>query len=287
MTPPTSAPAATALHCWVCGNDVERFLNYGIPARPGKCPHCGAKPRYRAVIWCLRRLLTPRFDDCARVLEVGASAISAKFYPRPENLGEASYTVIDTRQLLHHELLRRPHQFVHGDITNNNLPDDHYDLVLCNNTLPYVPDYRLALGEIRRVLKATGIAMLNTHWQAGPTLTAVEHRRRNPDLTAAYYAENGDQWVFGEDFLKQVRKAGFEFRAWEPYRRLAESCLVRNGLKRDTVLVLGWKTPGVEKTLCTALERLADPTLKSVAEPSAGSHSSSRNGALFPAVTHL
>jgi len=287
MTPFKATPAATKLHCWVCGKNVERFLYYGIPERLGKCPHCGAKPRYRAVIWCLRRLLTPCLDDRARVLEVGASALSARYYPRPENLGGASYTVIDTRQMLHHELLSSPHRFLHGDITNNNLPSNHYDLVLCNNTLPYVFDYWRALREIRRVLKPTGIAMLNTHWQAGPTLTAVEHRRRHPQLKAAYYAENGDQWAFGEDFLQRVREAGFERQAWKPYHCLNEAYLVRNGLKRETVLVLAWKTRAAEKTLRDAVENLAHPAPKTSGDHSANSRLSNRDSVPLSPIAHL
>ena len=58
--------------CWVCGNPVAEFLPYGIPPRPGRCPHCGAKPRNRAVLWYLREIIRPALGPGAELTYSGS-----------------------------------------------------------------------------------------------------------------------------------------------------------------------------------------------------------------------
>jgi SAM-dependent methyltransferase len=195
----------------------------------------------------LKRFAAPHLTNAAKVLEIGASALSIRYYPHADTLGGARYTVIDTRAMRHHKLLRSPHRFLRRDITHSDLPDDCYDLVLCNNTLPYIREDRRALEEIRRILKPAGLAMLNTHWQQGRTLTACEHQRRHPGLARDFYAENGDQWVYGDDFQLRIREAGFELRTFAPFAGQDNAYLARNGLKADAMLVIGWKQRATTK----------------------------------------
>ena len=132
-----------------------------------RCPHCGAKPRNRALVWLLETHLVPRLGPRAEVLEVGASAIAARHHPRIVAAGGARYTAIDVRRLKFHRTIPAPHRFVEMDISRAAFADASFDLILCNNTLPYVRDYRAALADIRRCLKPQGLAMIDTHREHG------------------------------------------------------------------------------------------------------------------------
>ena len=63
--------------CWVCSKRVARFESYGVPPRTGRCPHCGAKPRSRALHRLVRDRIGPRLRTGDRVLEIGPSHFSA------------------------------------------------------------------------------------------------------------------------------------------------------------------------------------------------------------------
>ncbi|MEM0947733.1 MAG: methyltransferase domain-containing protein [Pseudomonadota bacterium] len=70
-------------------------------------------------------------------------------------------------------------EILQGDATNLSLEDATFDRVVAINTMEYIPDTRLVLGEIHRVLKPGGrfvnISVLWDHWQfhgADPELTA-------------------------------------------------------------------------------------------------------------------
>ena len=228
------------MFCWVCDNPVDHFLSYGLPQRPGRCPHCGAKPRYRAVIWYLREVFAPMLQAGSEVLEVGASGLSIRYYPKPRTLGRARYTALDTRRLQHHRLLHPPHRYLQGDISHCELPNGCCDLVLCNNTLPYIHNDREALAEIRRLLKPTGVAMLNTHTSPGPSMRVDEYRRLHPQMTDAWFAENGDQWVYGPDLLERIESAGLTVRLERLFNDRDTGFLQFNGLKADNEILLAF-----------------------------------------------
>lgn len=231
------------MFCWICASEVEAFGVYGIPPRTGRCPVCGAKPRYRALAWFLDEVARPRLDAGSQVLEVGPSRLSTTRLVRRETFGGGRYIAIDTRRLPHHGTLPAPHRFVQMDVTDLRFPDEHFDLILCNNILPYVRDDAAALRELRRCLKVDGVAMVNTHTHAGATRTASQLRAAYPDLGDDYFAENGDQWAYGEDFPERVRAAGLTLRVETLFADRDPGFVARNGLKARTEIMLAARAP--------------------------------------------
>ncbi len=61
--------------------------------------------------------------------------------------------MIDVRVFRFHQRLPLPHGFVQMDVASMGFRARSIDLILCNNTLPYVLRDQHALGEIRRQSK--------------------------------------------------------------------------------------------------------------------------------------
>lgn len=228
------------MFCWICANKVAEFLPYGVPLRRGRCPHCGAKPRGRLLGWLLKDVVCPRLPSTARLLEAGASKFAVERLLRPEILNGHRCTVIDLRRLRHHNQLTTPHTFVQMDLTRMGFGANSFDLILCNNTLPYVSDDHRALCEIRRCLKPDGLAVINTHREPGPTLSVSEHRRLNPQLVDDYYAVNGDQRVYGDDFFDRVTESGLGYTVARAFGTRSEEFIAGNGLKRYNELIFAY-----------------------------------------------
>ena len=226
----------------MCGNSVAEFLPYGLPPRSGRCPHCGAKPRNRAVLWYLREIVCPKLDPRAEVLEVGASRVAAQYHPREFVIGAPRYTAIDVRTLEFHRGLPAPHRFLPMDVTRMGFPADSYDLIICNHALPYIRDDRGALAEMYRCLKPDGMAMLDTPLLEGVTRSVADYRSQHPELDDAYFAENGDQWVYGEDFVDRVTQTGFLVRIDTLFRGRSTEFKRRYGLKDHQQLIVAFKT---------------------------------------------
>jgi SAM-dependent methyltransferase len=233
------------MYCWICERRVEAFEPYGIPRKTGRCPHCGAKPRYRAIAWFLEHAVAPRLGSTSRVLEVGPSVTSVRSYP--QRLGGARYTAVDVRTLPHYLQLAAPHDFQPMDVTAMDFEDAGFDVILCNNTLPYIREDRRALAEIRRCLKRHGMAMLNTHVEPGATSDVASYRRLHPELDDAYFAENGDAWVYGEDFYRRIEEAALRWRHVGLFQDRDADFLTENGLKRHNELLLAFRSPQGER----------------------------------------
>ena len=174
------------------------------------------------------------------MLEIGPSRVMTEHLVPSGQLAPARYVAVDTRRLAHHRALRSPHAFACMDACRLAFPADTFRLLLCLNVLPYVHDYRAAIDEMHRVLAPGGLAVLMVE-RAGrrQTRAAAEMAREEPaTYTPQFLAVNGDQWCFGEDFLRELASAGWQVRVEHPNRRLPITTLHRHGLNRDTELIL-------------------------------------------------
>ena len=227
--PDSAGPAEAA--CWVCSRPVARFEPYGVPPRTGRCPHCGAKPRSRALHRLVRDRIGPRLAAEDWVLEIGPSRFSADHVIGTDLFALARCVAVDVRRLRHHRRLGASGRFVAAHAAMLGFADASFDFILCNNTLPYVREDRRALGEIARCLKQDGLAMIDTHRGAGATRTADAFRREHPGLGEDWFAANGDAWVYGEDFLDRVRDAGLDPVEIELFPDASARFFAANGLK--------------------------------------------------------
>ena len=228
---PTGLPEPPEATCSICSQPVARFEPYGVPPRIGRCPHCSAKPRSRALHRLVGERIGPRLRSGDRVLEIGPSRFSADHIIGSGLFAPARCVAVDVRQRRHHRRLGERGRFVAANASMLAFADASFDFILCNNTLPYVREDRRALTEIARCLGKDGLAMIDTHRGPGPTRTADTHRREHPELGEEWFAANGDAWVYGEDFLDRVREAGLEPVEMELFPGAPAGFYTANGLK--------------------------------------------------------
>ena len=191
-------------HCRLCGQAVSQWQEYGIPARKGRCPHCGSKARHREVDWLLSALL-PLFPQ-ARILEVGPSRCHIKAFVNPARLQERSYLAIDLVEQPQFRWIKPPYHFQFADMTRLPFADNSFDLVLCNQILQDVPDDQKAVSELFRVCNPQGLLMLNQSQTSGlsQTMTVAEYcQMHSISDPGAFMAENGHAWIFGPDIYQR------------------------------------------------------------------------------------
>ena len=227
VKPAEPSPAA----CGVCARRVVRFEPYGVPPRTGRCPHCGAKPRSRALHRLVLDRIGPRLSASDRVLEIGPSRFSAEHVIGSGLFGPAHCVAVDVRRRRHHRRLGVRGRFVAASAAMLAFAGASFDFILCNNTLPYVREDRRALAEVARCLKREGLAMIDTHRGPGATRTADAYRREHPELGDDWFDANGDAWVYGEDFLDRVRGAGLAPVEVELFPGAPDGFFTANGLK--------------------------------------------------------
>lgn len=228
-------------YCWACEHSIAAFEFYGQPPRAGRCPRCGAKPRHRAMLWYLRHTLAPRLGAGTRVLEIGAAKFAVRHFLAAHYLGLATYSALDLRCLTHHRSLPAPHGFVQGSATCLPFASASFDVILCNNTLTYIPQDSDALVEMRRCLQPDGLLMIQTHRHVEPTCSAPAYAARHPELPPSWFAENGDAWVYGPDFFERVHGAGLITRIDVPLAGRDDGFYARYGIKPCMELIVAFR----------------------------------------------
>lgn len=230
--------------CLACGGRFAAFARDGLRPRRGLCPRCGAKPRHRTLLVFLRRWLRPRLGEGGEVLDIGPSRPATRFVPRRQTIGRARYTAVDLDRRPHHARLRPPHRFRRMDATRLIFRDGTFDVILCNNVLPFVPDDTAILAEIRRCLQPDGVAMVDVDVQVARTTPAGRLRRRDPGrFTAAYVTTNGSHRFYGRDYPSRLRAAGLAPLRFDPLQGLGPALRRAHGLKADARVYLAFASP--------------------------------------------
>ncbi|MGI9029860.1 MAG: class I SAM-dependent methyltransferase [Ilumatobacteraceae bacterium] len=186
--------------CPCCEHRVKAFLPYSTygkePATNAQCPVCGCLARHR---------LTWRFLDRnvglgqapTRLLHFAPEAILAR---RLRSVPEVDYLSAD---------IDSPAAMVRLDIMDIAEPDASFDAVVCSHVLAHVPDDRLAIAELHRVLRPGGWAVVQTTVDESRA-TFEDATARSADERLAAYGQV-DLWrTYGHDIVDRLRRPGFD-----------------------------------------------------------------------------
>lgn len=212
--------AGNKVECPVCGSHFRKFLPYGY----GKalenrlCPNCLSLERHR-LLWLYLKEKTDFFTAPLKVLHF---APEQPFLKRFRSLKNLDYTTAD---------LDSPIADLHLDVTDIAMPDNTFDVVICNHVLEHVSDANKAFSEILRILKPNGWAILlvpinpDVDTFEDPSVTDPKERQR-------LYGQYDHVRQFGRDYGKVLEKAGFKVVEDRLYYELSDEQRSRMRLAR-------------------------------------------------------
>lgn len=142
--------------CPCCGKKFDRFMDFKFAQtndakrytdfyKNTVCPYCFSYPRHRIICCFFDKAIGIIPQD--NILMIAAERSIIKWF----NRNDCHYTTAD--------LFNRTAD-VKVDVQNMPFSDESWKLIICNHVLEHVPDYRIALKELRRVLKKDGILEL-------------------------------------------------------------------------------------------------------------------------------
>jgi SAM-dependent methyltransferase len=178
--------------CPCCGGRFRRMGRRRIAGFGGICPRCRSHRRHRAIVLLLARgELSGR-----RLLHFAPEPLFDRFFaerPEFERVTADLYAPADLRL----------------DITDMDLPDDSFDLILCSHVLEHVRDDGAAISELHRVLRPGGTALILTPYR--PNRPTYE----DPSITAPLarmvaFGQHDHVRIYGNDLPQRLRAAGFE-----------------------------------------------------------------------------
>jgi SAM-dependent methyltransferase len=202
-----------------CDGSFDFFVRHR--GRPhAKCPRCGALERHRLLWLYLSDRTNLLSSECSLLHFAPERAYAERLKARPG----LRYVTAD---------LDSPLAMDKVDITDMPYADGSFDAVLCNHVLEHVDDDRLAMREIRRVLRPGGWAILMTPIDGTRATTLEDPAITTPAERHRVFGQSDHVRLYGRDFATRAAEAGFAVRTDRYVDRLHPELVIRCGLRRD------------------------------------------------------
>lgn len=218
--------------CPCCGHHLHHFVSfYG---RSMLCPWCWSLPRHRLLYFYLQNR-TNIFQDLLTVLHFAPDALERRFRASPN----ITYISAD---------LEDPRAMKKIDITAIPFADQTIDVILCSHVLEHVPDDSNAMGELYRILKPGGWAILLVPIDLERATTFEDPSVVDPKERERLFGQFDHVRIYGRDYVTRLERAGFIVRQDEYLCMLDSSLIQQYGLtSNDTIFFC--TRPGVKEVV--------------------------------------
>jgi predicted SAM-dependent methyltransferase len=202
-------------HCIICGANTRTRKTFSFPIPVLRdldvvggeyypnddCPICYANQRSRLLYVFLTKCIS--IERGWSVLHVAPELSLYRYIFRDLDI---NYYPVD----LEPNRYRENTGISKLDITKSTFPDRIFDLILCNHVLEHVPDDRQAMRELCRMLKPSGIALLQVPLGVRLTETLEDPSVTDPAERERRFGQFDHVRIYEErDYLSRLREAGF------------------------------------------------------------------------------
>jgi len=157
-----------------------------------KCPNCGSFERHRLQYLVMMNLVKDRDSSKLKMLHFAPEAFFQSIFS--EHFGE--YETAD---------LSMPGVDHNVDLQHLPFEDENYDFVFASHVLEHIADDAKAIGEIRRILKPDGIALLPVPLVCEKT---IEYPEPNPNEAYHVRAPGIDYFDRYKPYFSRIEKIG-------------------------------------------------------------------------------
>jgi len=211
-------------YCPYCKNSFRRFRPGGIdlPVIYEKkiigagyrlndvCPRCNSLDRDRLIYL----FLTQKTNLLSAPLTV--------FHVAPEGCIRA---MISSLPNITYEAGMKYHQGFYYDkntsildISNLDFEDETFDVIICNHVLEHIQDDLKAMGELYRILKPGGWAILQVPISKILENTFEDPEVKTPEEREKIFGQFDHVRIYGQDYVKRLENSGFIVVRHNPYR---------------------------------------------------------------------
>jgi SAM-dependent methyltransferase len=218
------------VHCPVCDGHFRKFLPYGRlnPRDNALCPSCLTLERHRLMYLFLDQE-TNFFSSNPKLLHVAPEYC---FIDRFEKLLGSNYITAD---------IESPLAKVKMDLHQIPFEDNTFDVVFCNHVLEHVENDFQCMQEIRRVLKPTGFALLQSPQRYDLATTYEDATITDPKEREIHFLQDDHLRIYGRDYGSQLEKSGFTIKEVNMIEKLGLIESKEMGLPLNEIIYLATK----------------------------------------------
>lgn len=212
-----------AVECPCCGAHFARFAD--APNRAEAiCAQCGAQERHRL----LRLWLTERHRLRGRVLHLA-----------PEHALSGWLAAQGTIEYVTSNYPDRGAAELSLDITQTDLPDDSFDVIIASHVLEHIAAERAALNELARLTRPGGEVIVMVPADLKRESTLEDPSIVSPEQRTAAYLQHDHVRLYGRDVARRLAGGGMEVQTHRYATELGPQRRARHGLlESDEIYVL-------------------------------------------------
>lgn len=211
-----------ARYCPICNSAVREFQSAGVVRRPNaRCPVCGSLERHRLVwLYLIERTnLLTEHPSPKKLLHIAPEHIIAKRL-RPELGIDYLSADLTSRQAM-----------IQMDITDIPMPDDAFNVIICNHVLEHIVADSTAIQEVFRVLEPGGWALLQVPIKGETTIE--DPSVQTPEERLRVFGQRDHVRRYGRDYPNRLMTAGFNVTVDRYARHFDDATAVSVGIDRN------------------------------------------------------
>jgi SAM-dependent methyltransferase len=217
--------SGSGVTCPICEREFKSYVG----SETGCCPGCQTRDRCR-LMWVFLRDQRPQLlSDSKAILQIAPDPGLESLF---RNMQGVRYLSGD---------LYEPEALVRLDLTNLDLPDTCFDLVICIHVLAHVSNDRKAMREIHRVLRPGGTALIMTPLAGDRDETFEDPSIIGPDAREKAYGEWDFVRTYGRDFEERLKEANLDVEKLFPAEDLSDEHRKVLGVWNDRIFVCSRK----------------------------------------------
>jgi len=126
------------------------------------------------------------------------------------------------------------------DITDIQYGDNTFDYVISNHVLEHISDEAMAVSEVMRVLKDSGVWILSfpicTDMKTFEDSSIVTQEQR-----LKYYGQEDHVRLYGNDFKERIERYGLNLEIYSPRNELSPAEIDYYGFIEDDIILFATK----------------------------------------------
>ena len=195
--------------CCICGAEYKKFASYGNVKRANaKCLNCNSLERHR-LVWKYLNDKTDLLSDNnqKKLLHFAPENLFFKMFIKQKNI---EYYPCDLYpEKFDYQIDVKVNK---ADITNIPFDDNSFDVILCNHVLEHIPDDRLAMRELNRVMKKDGWAILQVPIDYNREKTYEDFSITHPKQKKKAFGHKDHVRWYGRDYKDRLAQSGFKVK---------------------------------------------------------------------------
>jgi len=226
--------AGNQVACPVCERSFRKFLAYGSKTahRPNVlCPYCLSLERHR-LMWLFLQQKTNFFRDQLKVMHIAPEQC---FHGKFKKLKNIQYFTGD---------LESPLAEYHFDLHDIPFDRDEFDVVICNHVMEHVDDDLQCMGELHRILKPGGWALMQVPIDYSRDNTYEDASITTPEEREKHFWQKDHVRLYGKDYPDRLRKVGFKVTSEEFVKEMSAEYRNRYRLQEQEIVYFIQKEKG-------------------------------------------